>query len=99
MSDLDREFGIPRWPHRKIKSLDSLIHDLQEEAKQQESEGEAAAVAAAERKRMLESEKGNIERKASVDIKSESKRLRQEMLKRRHRARVVEKQTCTFSNT
>ncbi|XP_014520329.1 protein RKD5 isoform X2 [Vigna radiata var. radiata] len=25
-----REFGIPRWPHRKIKSLDSLIHDLQE---------------------------------------------------------------------
>jgi len=24
-----REFGIPRWPHRKIKSLDSLIHDLQ----------------------------------------------------------------------
>ncbi|XP_028795270.1 protein RKD5 isoform X2 [Neltuma alba] len=24
-----REFGIPRWPHRKIKSLDNLIHDLQ----------------------------------------------------------------------
>ncbi|VVB10163.1 unnamed protein product [Arabis nemorensis] len=24
-----REFGIPRWPHRKIKSLDTLIHDLQ----------------------------------------------------------------------
>ena len=24
-----REFGIPRWPHRKIKSLDSLIQDLQ----------------------------------------------------------------------
>lgn len=24
-----REFGIPRWPHRKIKSLDSLIRDLQ----------------------------------------------------------------------
>lgn len=23
-----REFGIPRWPHRKIKSLDTLIHDL-----------------------------------------------------------------------
>ncbi|CAL0313241.1 unnamed protein product [Lupinus luteus] len=63
--------------------------DTTEEAKQQEPEGEAAAVAAAERKRMLESEKGNIERKASVDIKSESKRLRQEMLKRRHRARVL----------
>lgn len=24
-----REFGIPRWPHRKIKSLDTLINDLQ----------------------------------------------------------------------
>jgi hypothetical protein len=24
-----REYGIPRWPHRKIKSLDSLIHDLE----------------------------------------------------------------------
>ena len=24
-----RELGIPRWPHRKIKSLDGLIHDLQ----------------------------------------------------------------------
>ena len=24
-----RQFGIPRWPHRKIKSLDCLIHDLQ----------------------------------------------------------------------
>ncbi|EFJ28257.1 hypothetical protein SELMODRAFT_73113, partial [Selaginella moellendorffii] len=21
-----REFGIPRWPHRKLKSLESLIH-------------------------------------------------------------------------
>lgn len=24
-----REFGIPRWPHRKMKSLDSLIHNIQ----------------------------------------------------------------------
>ena len=24
-----RQYGIPRWPHRKIKSLDSLIHDLE----------------------------------------------------------------------
>lgn len=24
-----REFGIPRWPHRKIKSLDNLIQNLQ----------------------------------------------------------------------
>lgn len=24
-----REFGIPRWPHRKMKSLESLIHNIQ----------------------------------------------------------------------
>ncbi|KAI5063197.1 hypothetical protein GOP47_0021744 [Adiantum capillus-veneris] len=24
-----REFGIPRWPHRKMKSLDSLINNIQ----------------------------------------------------------------------
>jgi hypothetical protein len=24
-----REYGIPRWPQRKIKSLDSLIHELE----------------------------------------------------------------------
>ena len=24
-----REFGIHRWPHRKIKSIDGLIRDLQ----------------------------------------------------------------------
>lgn len=24
-----RQYEIPRWPHRKIKSLDSLIHDLE----------------------------------------------------------------------
>ncbi|KAE9597914.1 hypothetical protein Lal_00029578 [Lupinus albus] len=94
-----REFGIPRWPHRKIKSLDSLIHDLQEEAKQHEPECEVAASAVAERKRMLESEKENIERKPSMDIKSETKRFRQEIFKRKHRAKVLEKQTSTLSNT
>ena len=24
-----REFGVPRWPHTKIKSLDDLVRDLQ----------------------------------------------------------------------
>jgi hypothetical protein len=24
-----REFGIPRWPHRKMKSLESLINNIQ----------------------------------------------------------------------
>ncbi|KAI4327835.1 hypothetical protein L6164_020252 [Bauhinia variegata] len=83
-----REFGIPRWPHRKIKSLDNLIHDLQEEAKQKEPESEAAAVAVITRQRMLESEKENIEKKPFMDIQSETRKFRQDVFKRRHKARA-----------
>ncbi|XP_058090601.1 protein RKD5 [Magnolia sinica] len=84
-----REFGIPRWPHRKIKSLDTLIHDLQEEAERQERENKAAARAVMKRQRMLESEKEGIERKPFMEIQSETKRFRQDVFKRRHRARVL----------
>ncbi|KAK3023404.1 hypothetical protein RJ639_042792 [Escallonia herrerae] len=44
-----REFGIPRWPHRKIKSLDGLIRDLQEEVKRQQEADKAAATVVAKR--------------------------------------------------
>ncbi|XP_050226369.1 protein RKD5 isoform X2 [Mercurialis annua] len=85
-----REFGIPRWPHRKIKSLDSLIRNLQEEAERQKQENEDAAVAVAKRQRMLEMEKETIERKPFMEIQSETKRFRQDVFKRRHRARVLQ---------
>ncbi|WVZ10227.1 hypothetical protein V8G54_014757 [Vigna mungo] len=94
-----REFGIPRWPHRKIKSLDGLIHDLQEEAKSQELEDMEAAIAVAKRQRMLECEKENIEKKPFMDIQTETKRFRQDVFKRRHRARAVGKHNSTVSNT
>ncbi|XP_027362027.1 protein RKD5 isoform X1 [Abrus precatorius] len=94
-----REFGIPRWPHRKIKSLDSLIHDLQEEAKHQELKDKEAAMAVTKRQRMLESEKENIEKKPFMDIQSETKRFRQDVFKRRHRARATEKQNSAVANT
>ncbi|KAK7367201.1 hypothetical protein VNO80_09210 [Phaseolus coccineus] len=94
-----REFGIPRWPHRKIKSLDSLIQDLQEEAQNQELENMEAAMAVTKRQKMLESEKENIEKKPFMDIQSETKRFRQDVFKRRHRARAVGKQNSTVSNT
>ncbi|OVA00622.1 RWP-RK domain [Macleaya cordata] len=85
-----RELGIPRWPHRKIKSLDTLIHNLQEEAKRQERENKAAAaMAVIKRQRMLEREKEGIERKPFMEIQTETKRFRQDVFKRRHRARVV----------
>ncbi|XWS29124.1 hypothetical protein CRYUN_Cryun24cG0001600 [Craigia yunnanensis] len=72
-----REFGIPRWPHRKIKSLDSLIRDLQEEAEQLQQEDEAAAFAVVKRRMMLKTEKESIEREPFIELKSETKRFRQ----------------------
>ncbi|EXB95129.1 hypothetical protein L484_007076 [Morus notabilis] len=94
-----REFGIPRWPHRKIKSLDGLIHDLQEERKCQQQGNKAAEIAVAKRQRMLESEKESIERKPFLEMKSETKRFRQDVFKRRHRARVLRTQALSISST
>ncbi|XP_065856907.1 protein RKD5 [Euphorbia lathyris] len=87
-----REFGIPRWPHRKIKSLDNLIRNLQEEAECQKQENEEAAKAVAKRQKMLEREKESIERKPFMELQSETKRFRQDVFKRRHRAKVFKKQ-------
>ncbi|MBA0824317.1 hypothetical protein Goarm_020994 [Gossypium armourianum] len=83
-----REFGIPRWPHRKIKSLDGLIRDLQEEAEQRQQD-EAAAYAVAKRRMMLETEKESIEKEPFIELKSETKRFRQDIFKRRHKARAL----------
>ncbi|KAB5556698.1 hypothetical protein DKX38_007607 [Salix brachista] len=83
-----RELGIPRWPHRKIKSLDSLIRSLQE-AERHEQDKEDTTMAVAKRRRMLESEKETIEKKPFMEIQSETKRFRQDVFKRRHRARAL----------
>lgn len=93
-----REFGIPRWPHRKMKSLDTLIHDLQEEAVRQERENKAAAMAVTKRQRMLESEKESIKRKPFMDIQSETKRFRQDVFKRRHRAKALNGSSSSCCN-
>lgn len=90
-----RELGIPRWPHRKIKSLDSLIRDLQEEGAQWQEEDKAAAYAVAKRRMMLEMEKENIERKPFIELQRETKQFRQDIFKRRHKARALKKQ-CMF---
>ncbi|XP_045809875.1 protein RKD5-like [Trifolium pratense] len=87
-----RELGLPRWPHRKIKSLDTLIHDLQEEAAHKEMKNKAAAMAVRKKQKMVESEKERIEKKPFIAIKSETRRLRQYVFKRRYHARVMEKQ-------
>ncbi|KAJ8625657.1 hypothetical protein MRB53_034187 [Persea americana] len=93
-----REFGIPRWPHRKIKSLDTLIHNLSEEAAKQERVNQAGAKAVTKRQKMLEREKEGIEQKPFMEIKSETKRFRQDVFKQRHMARA-RKNSTTNSRT
>ncbi|XP_059670771.1 protein RKD5 [Cornus florida] len=92
-----RELGIPRWPHRKIKSLDTLIRDLQEEFVHQQQEDEDAALLVAKTQRMLESEKESIEREPCMEIRGETKKFRQDIFKRRHRARARENHIQTMS--
>ncbi|CAN6984650.1 hypothetical protein BRARA_A00278 [Brassica rapa] len=86
-----REFGIPRWPHRKIKSLDSLIHDLQEEAEKQQEKNKAAAMVVAKKQKKLEREMRNIVERPFMEIQIETKRFRQDNFKKRHRASRAKK--------
>ncbi|TKY70247.1 RKD5 protein [Spatholobus suberectus] len=72
---------------------------MQEEARHQELEDREAAMAVAKRQRMLESEKENIEKRPFMDIQIETKRFRQDVFKRRHRARAIGKQNSTVSTT
>ncbi|KAL5216238.1 hypothetical protein ABZP36_007639 [Zizania latifolia] len=95
-----RQYNIPRWPHRKIKSLDSLIQDLeyviddpdrggvqQEKNKQTEKERQGAIAALAKRKRMLETEKEAIQQRPAMDLMAETKQFREDVFKRRYRAK------------
>ena len=70
---------------------------LQGEVKRQLEEDEAAAMAVAKRQRMIESEKESIEKKPFLDIQWETKKFRQDIFKRRHRARALENQSRTLS--
>ncbi|KAF8651862.1 hypothetical protein HU200_063108 [Digitaria exilis] len=96
-----RKYGIPRWPHRKIKSLESLINDLEyvldddarEEVQQGlqkiEEERQAAAIKAlTKRKKMLESEMEIIQQKPALDLMTETKQFREDVFKRRYRAKT-----------
>ncbi|CAK9320818.1 unnamed protein product [Citrullus colocynthis] len=87
-----REFGIHRWPHRKIKSIDGLIRDLQEEAKHRE-EDHKALMAVTKRQMMLQNERESIERTPFRELEIETKRFRQDVFRRKHKARALESQS------
>ncbi|KAL5713808.1 hypothetical protein ACHQM5_015853 [Ranunculus cassubicifolius] len=86
-----REFGILRWPYRKIKSLDNLIHNIKEEAERQKPVSKETADEIWKRQKIVESEKELIERRPAFQLKDETKKLRQHIFKRRHLANRARK--------
>ncbi|KAM3194112.1 hypothetical protein ACQJBY_070645 [Aegilops geniculata] len=72
-----RELGIPRWPHRKLKSLQTLINDvevLQEAGKANDGEQLRAMVEV-------------LEQKPYVELEEKTKRLRQACFKASYKKR------------
>ncbi|KAK1588954.1 hypothetical protein Q3G72_028999 [Acer saccharum] len=86
-----REFGIPRWPHRKIKSLDSLIRELQDVGQWQKDDDVAVAVVTKWEEKLKE-ERESIERRPFMEIQRDTKKFRQDIFKRRHKARALKSQ-------
>ncbi|KAL8519505.1 hypothetical protein ACS0TY_010440 [Phlomoides rotata] len=69
-----RELNIARWPHRKIKSLKSLIHNVQELGLTNEIE-------------MLEEHKRMVERIPEMELTERTKKLRQACFKANYKKR------------
>ncbi|KAK1407309.1 hypothetical protein QVD17_38923 [Tagetes erecta] len=75
-----RELGIRRWPHRKLMSLQTLISNVQELKK---SSGNGAE----EVIELLEKEKKKMEEKPDLQLKDDTKRLRQSCFKANYKKR------------
>ncbi|KAL6526993.1 hypothetical protein OROGR_016083 [Orobanche gracilis] len=69
-----RELNIMRWPHRKIKSLKSLIHNVKELGLTNEIE-------------MLEEHKRMVEKIPEMELTERTKRLRQACFKANYKKR------------
>ena len=61
----------------------------QEKRKKEEEDKECAIQALAKRKRMLETEKETIQQKPALDLMAETKLFREDVFKRRYRAKSV----------
>ncbi|MCO5563948.1 hypothetical protein L7F22_017600 [Adiantum nelumboides] len=79
-----REFGIPRWPHRKMKSLDSLISNIQDLASEHGGKGSARVLNAVKE---LEEQKRLMEEMPGIELAERTKRLRQACFKASYKKR------------
>ncbi|CAL5043654.1 unnamed protein product [Urochloa decumbens] len=79
-----RELGIPRWPHRKMKSLQSLINNVQVLQEAGKATGEEQLREMVE---MLQQEKQLLEQRPYVQLEEKTKRLRQACFKANYKKR------------
>ncbi|OEL32992.1 Protein RKD1, partial [Dichanthelium oligosanthes] len=79
-----RQLGIPRWPHRKMKSLQSLINNVQVLQEAGKAAGEEQLRAVVE---MLQQEKQLLEQRPYVQLEEKTKRLRQACFKANYKKR------------
>uniref|UniRef100_A0A2N9H073 RWP-RK domain-containing protein n=1 Tax=Fagus sylvatica TaxID=28930 RepID=A0A2N9H073_FAGSY len=94
-----RELGIRRWPHRKLMSLQTLIKNVQEIAKEEGEDSEGKLRNAIQ---ILESERKLLEEVPDMQLEDNTKRLRQACFKANYKKRklmgMVDSQSCSSSN-
>ncbi|CAN4089548.1 unnamed protein product [Withania somnifera] len=78
-----RELNIMRWPHRKIKSLQTLIHSVKEMGLSSEVE-------------MLEEHQRMLERVPEMELTERTKKLRQACFKANYKKRRVSMPAAFF---
>lgn len=79
-----RSFGIRRWPYRKMKSLDTLIGNIQDLAKGPDGNTLETVQNAVKE---LESEKKTLEEMPAADLAERTKKLRQACFKASYKKR------------
>ncbi|KAG8076364.1 hypothetical protein GUJ93_ZPchr0006g41930 [Zizania palustris] len=79
-----RQLGIPRWPHRKMKSLQALIDNVQALQEASKTNGEEQLRMLVE---TLQQERKLLEQKPCVELEEKTKRLRQACFKASYKKR------------
>ncbi|KAK8969803.1 Protein RKD4 [Platanthera guangdongensis] len=77
-----RDLGITRWPHRKMKSLNTLIHNIQELGK---GSGDTSI-----RKELesLQAHRRLMEENPEIQLTEKTKKLRQACFKANYKRRI-----------
>ncbi|CAH8362226.1 unnamed protein product [Eruca vesicaria subsp. sativa] len=91
-----RELGFPRWPHRKLTSIDGIINNLKDHLGNMEGERKRSKLMNA--LEILEAEKKMIEEFPDLEFEDKTKRLRQACFKANFKRRRLLSSTPTTSS-